>query len=150
MIFQKTFTENTSGNILLTDMAGNTGTAPVVITNIDTIAPTCGIRSYEPTTATSGNVVATLSGSTDLGGSLLQIGDIVKDCTLTENATTCSVTINDHAGNTTTCTSNTVNTIDRNPPWATQLEYSPTIFTTGGVTATLVTNEAIFLPSEWD
>jgi hypothetical protein len=138
-----------SEEILLTDIAGNTGTTTVTIANIDTIAPTCGVRSYLPTTPTSGNVIATLSGSTDLGGSVLNVGDRVRTCTLTGNATTCSVTISDHAGNTTVCTSNTIGNIDRTPPIGT-ITYSTTGQTNQSVTVTLTTDEPVQKPSGWN
>jgi hypothetical protein len=43
----------------------------------------------------------------------------------------------------------TFGNIDTTSPQAISLTYTPSIFTTGGVTATLVTDETIFLPSGW-
>jgi surface protein len=74
--FSSTFTNNSSltksdGNgtfylrILAKDTAGNTLITGSNGFNIDNTAPTCGTRSYAPTTPTSGNVVATLTGSSD-------------------------------------------------------------------------------------
>jgi hypothetical protein len=134
--FTKTYSGNTTEPLTLTDTLGNIGQVTVTITNIDKTAPTCGTRSYAPTTPTSGNVTATLSGSTDLGGSLMYTNDRIKTCTLTGNATTCSVTIGDHAGNTTTCTSSTVGNIDRSSPTC-SIHYSTTAPTNQSVTATL-------------
>jgi hypothetical protein len=39
--------------------------------------------------------------------------------------------------------------IDKILPQAISLTYDPQLFTTGGVTATLITDEAIFLPIGW-
>jgi hypothetical protein len=217
IIFTKSYSGNLTETLTLTDSLGNTGQVMINIANIDKIAPICGTRSYVPTTATSGNVIATLSGSTDLGGSLIHRDDVVKPCTLTGNVATCSVMISDYAGNTTLCTSSTVSNIDRIPPtcsihysiiaptnqsvmalltgcsetvmpfpqsqqlltngtgmfsfadaagntgattyavhWidknapqAISLTYAPQVFTTGGVTATLITDEVVFLPIGW-
>jgi hypothetical protein len=104
------------------DTLGNTASMTVNITNIDTTLPNCGTRSYAPTTSTNGNVVATLTGSTDNESGIATAGGT---CILTNNATTCNVQISDNAGNTRTCTSNTVNNIDRAPPTAT-VNYSLT------------------------
>ncbi|MDR0651662.1 MAG: hypothetical protein LBG59_10135 [Candidatus Peribacteria bacterium] len=81
-------------------------------------------------------MTATLSGSTDSGGSLIYANDIVKTCTLTGNTTNCDVTIGDHAGNTTLCTSTTVNNIDRTSPTC-SIHYNITNPTNQSVIATL-------------
>jgi hypothetical protein len=53
-------------NISIFDHVGNSATCTSPTALIDTTAPACGSRTYSPTTPTSGNVTATLSGSYDL------------------------------------------------------------------------------------
>jgi hypothetical protein len=112
-IFTKIYSGNIVEHISFTDTLGNTGSTTLDIGNIDTTPPVCGNRTYYPTTPTSGNVLATLSGSMDGESGILTGGG---DCVLTGNAITCSVPISDRAGNQVTCTSSTVSTIDRIPP----------------------------------
>ena len=69
-----TFTENGSFDFIATDAAGNSTTKTITITNIDKIVPTA-VVSYDITTQTTGNVVATITPSesitvTNNGGSL--------------------------------------------------------------------------------
>ncbi|MDR2190169.1 MAG: BspA family leucine-rich repeat surface protein [Candidatus Peribacteria bacterium] len=65
--FSTTTTTATIPSYEIRDTAGNTTTCPSRIADVyvDKTAPTCGTRSYVPTISTSGNVVATLTGSTD-------------------------------------------------------------------------------------
>lgn len=81
--FSKNVVENFSENLIITDLAGNTGSIAVSVKNIDTIAPTCGSWSLSPDTPTSSPITATLTGSTDSGGSGLQINNFT--CQITEN-----------------------------------------------------------------
>jgi hypothetical protein len=65
---------------------------------------------------------------------------------LTNN--TGSFLFTDVAGNTGSA-SYAVTWIDKTPPQAISLTYAPQVFTTGGVTATLITDEPVFLPAGW-
>ncbi|MFT4304251.1 MAG: hypothetical protein ACMXYG_06815, partial [Candidatus Woesearchaeota archaeon] len=81
----------------------------------ETTAPICG--SWSPSESPwkwSGGQLFTLSGSTDQGGSGINIAG--GSCTTGSNhGDTCSVTISDNAGNTRICTS-PINRIDNIPP----------------------------------
>ena len=60
--YTRTYTANTTGNITITDTAGNTTTVPLSITHIDTTPPTANV-TYSPNTNTEGNVTATMYAS---------------------------------------------------------------------------------------
>jgi len=87
------------------DNAGNqsaySAASPNVI--VDTTAPTCGTWSPSSPSWTNTSQTFTLSGSTDSGGSGINVSG--GSCSVTTNGGTCNVTISDNAGNTTTCTS---------------------------------------------
>lgn len=59
--YTKTFSANAQENLIFSDLAGNTGSAMVTVNTIDKDAPVCMV-SYDPSTATTGNVTATLTG----------------------------------------------------------------------------------------
>ena len=71
--FTKSYSVNTTETVNFSDLVTNTNSANVSITNIDKTAPVCGSWSYSPTVPTSGNVIATLAGSTD-GSSGISVG----------------------------------------------------------------------------
>lgn len=58
--FTKEYDDNRSGNVVIEDLAGNTGNVEVFIDFIDTSAPVAVNVTYTPDTATSGNVQVTL------------------------------------------------------------------------------------------
>ena len=105
-----TFTENGTFTFTAIDEAGNSSSKTVTITNIDKEAPT-GIISYDKTTWTNGNVVATLTPSEDVtvtnnGGSFTY--------EFTQNGTF-KFNFIDEAGNTGSATA-TVSNIDKVKP----------------------------------
>lgn len=68
--YTKIVSANETGIVTIQDLAGNTADVNYSVTNIDKVVPNCGNWTYNPTTPTSGDVVATLSNSTDnTGGS---------------------------------------------------------------------------------
>jgi|GEM_PF-1377490 len=91
------------------------GSGIVVIRFTDSTSPTCG--SWSPSSSswkTSGVQEFTLSGSTDSGGSNINVAG--GSCTTdSSNGNTCDVVISDGAGNTTVCTS-PVNRVDSTLP----------------------------------
>lgn len=138
-VYAQEVTANTSGTLVITDIAGNTANVAYEVANIDMTAPLCGSWTYSPTTPTNSAVTATLAHSTDADSGIATAGG---SCTLTSNADTCTVSISDNAGNTTVCTSSTVTNIDQEKPVIT-LIGSATIevvkndnYTDAGATAT--------------
>jgi len=97
------------------DGAGNPGMQDPQIYRWENTAPTCG--TWSPASSpwkASGAQAFTLSGSTDSGGSGINVAS--GSCTTgTTNGATCTVTISDVAGNTRVCTS-PVNNIDSTAP----------------------------------
>jgi hypothetical protein len=120
-----------------TSLAQTTGTETVTITHYDPTLPVCGGWSYDPITPTSGNVIASLSGSTDTGAIAIAGGN----CTITEVNGTCSVIISDQAGNTETCTTPNTSTIDRTLPTIVSVVYTPSEWTGGSVTVVVTISE---------
>ncbi|MCP8967666.1 beta strand repeat-containing protein [Ectobacillus ponti] len=132
----RTFTDNGTFTFKYKDAAGNTGEAEATVSNIDKTAPTATVE-YSATTATNGDVVATIKPSeavtvTNNGGTLSH--------TFTANGTF-TFEFKDAAGNTGTATA-TVNNIDKTAPTAT-VTYSKTTLTNGDVTATILPSEAV-------
>lgn len=116
-----------SNNYNTTSFA-NGGSGIVILRFTDTTVPTCG--TWSPTSSpwkTSGTQTFTLSGSTDTGGSGISTSG--GSCTTSStNGSTCTVTISDVAGNTTTCTS-PVNNVDTTAPSGGSISYSATTIT---------------------
>jgi hypothetical protein len=108
-------------NVTISDHAGNTTTCTSPAAKIDKTAPTCGSWAPSPVPWTNTTQTFTLSGSTDTGGSGINVSG--GTCTVNTNGGTCNVTISDHAGNTTTCTSPAAK-IDQTPPTC-SITYSP-------------------------
>ncbi len=96
----------------------------IQVTDIEENPPVCGTRSYSPTSSTAHDVVATLANSTDAESGMFVDGG---SCLLTQNNVTCSVIIEDNAGNTTTCTSGKVSNIDREKPTITMIAGDKTL-----------------------
>jgi len=121
-----TFTNNGTWLFTFYDLAGNTGTATASVDWIDKTAPTATVI-YTPSSLTSGNVVATLTGfSETITGTLTH--------TFTGNGTYI-FNFQDLAGNTGTATAS-VDWIDKTAPTATVI-YTPSSLTSGNVVATL-------------
>lgn len=120
------------------------GSGIVVVRFTDSTAPTCG--TWSPTTSpwkTSGTQAFTLSGSTDTGGSGINVAG--GSCTTgSANGNTCTVTISDVAGNSRVCTS-PVNRVDATAPvcgtWSPEISpwknEGATTFTLSGSTDAL-------------
>ncbi len=85
----------------------------IQVTDVEENPPVCGKWIYSPTGSTAHDVVATLTNSTDVESGMFVDGG---SCLLTQNNVTCSVIIEDKAGNITTCTSGKVSNIDREKP----------------------------------
>jgi hypothetical protein len=149
--FTKSFQNNTNETVTFTDLVGNTNSTGIKITWIDKIDPICGNRTYDPILPTSGNVTATLTGSTD-GDSGIFVGG--GSCTLTGNATTCDVQISDNAGNTRRCKSATVNNIDKTPPTCsvkystTQITNQPVVVSLTGCSEPITITNTTFTPCQ--
>jgi hypothetical protein len=122
------FTSNGSFTFHFSDEAGNSSSAVATITNIDLTPPTAQI-TYDPSTLTNTNVLATLTPSEGA----------IKTHTFTINATH-SFTYADALGNADSATA-TVTWIDKTPPTAT-IAYSETAPTQGPVTATLTPSDS--------
>jgi hypothetical protein len=96
-------------SVTIEDNAGNTTTCTSPINRVDTTAPTCG--TWTPAIGAWHNgatgTMFTLTGSTDVGGAGLNSASSGNlECTTgAESGADCSVTLQDNAGNTTTCTS---------------------------------------------
>jgi len=130
------FTENGSFVFEIQNAAGTKGTVAATVNWIDKTPPTATVE-YSPSTATNGNVTATLKPSeavtvTNNGGS--------STYTFSGNGSF-TFEFKDAAGNTGNAIA-TVDWIDKTPPTAT-VEYSPSIATNGNVTATLKPSEAV-------
>ena len=112
----KTYTRNITENITIKDLAGNTATVNVKITNIDKTAPTAQV-SYSTTELTNQDVVVTIKANEKIqkvDGWTLSIDKLSMTKTYTSN-TTENVTIKDLAGNTTTVTINVANINKKQP-----------------------------------
>ncbi len=96
---------------------GNSGTFEkefqIQVVDIDENNPTCGTWSYEPITPMNGEITATLKNSTDAEGGIHIAGGT---CKIASNNETCTVEIEDNAGNKTTCTSGKIKNIDTEKP----------------------------------
>lgn len=85
------------------------------VTKIDTIAPSCGTFDQTPTGVSQGPVTMRMTGASDAGGSALK-ADLNLSCEVSVNGGTCTVVLEDTAGNSQTCTSPVVTTIDQIKP----------------------------------
>lgn len=68
-----TFTENGSFLLIYVDDAGNYGATEATVTWIDTTSPTASVV-YDPAITTTGNVLATLTGFSEPGVSVINNG----------------------------------------------------------------------------
>ncbi|AJD93015.1 hypothetical protein JMA_41100 (plasmid) [Jeotgalibacillus malaysiensis] len=125
------------------DNAGNETVKTISVTNIDKTAPTANAIVATPTSWTNGDVILSLTGAADTGGSglkhiILPNGSIVTGSSATQNVSangTYVFKILDTAGNE-TVKSISVNNIDKALPTAT-LSQTPTTWTNGNVTLNL-------------
>ncbi|MDR2541350.1 MAG: hypothetical protein LBD11_06410 [Candidatus Peribacteria bacterium] len=147
--YYKTYASNTGETLLLTDTAGNTGNVDVTIARIDTTNPTAITVSYDPNSATNGNVTATLTISEPID---TPIGWAKTDATtytkiFFEN-TGYTQTFYDLVGN----EGSTGIVIDRISTSAItgEISYSTTGATSGNVIATLTTSETVNPIVGWD
>jgi hypothetical protein len=134
----KTYTGNVSESVTFYDLVGNAGSTGIVITRIDTSAVT-GSISYAPSTATSGDVLATIvfnkTGVTITNNSGSDEYEFTGNGTFTFEFV-------DSYGNTGSEEA-VVNWIDKINPEALSVIYSPSTSTNGIVTVTLTVSEAV-------
>lgn len=135
-------TTNGSHRFVVRDNAGNENTFTINVTAVDNIAPT-GLIVADKTTWTNGNVVLTVSGIVDTGGSGYKNLKMPDGSTVTTTTGTYTVTSNgtynfvltDNVGNARTLTY-TVSNIDKVAPTADLVSLSPN-WTNGDVTLRL-------------
>ena len=147
-VLTKTYTSNTSVNVIIKDLAGNTSSVTVTITNIDKTAPTANV-SYSTTGITNENVTITITANEELqdvnGWTKSNNGKVLTK-TYTSN-TSENVTIRDLVGNETEIILG-INNIDKIAPIA-SVSYSITAETNQNVTATITANEALQDVNGW-
>ncbi|MDD3868316.1 MAG: BspA family leucine-rich repeat surface protein [Candidatus Absconditabacteria bacterium] len=139
-IFTKTFSENVTGELVeFRNSLGTTGSAVVMISWIDKVAPT-GSIAYTPATITNGNVIATLTTSerigTPAGWTKLDDTTYIKVFTANESGV---VLLYDEVGNEGTV-SYEITWIDKTAIVGT-INYSTTGNTNEDVTATISFNK---------
>ena len=144
----KTYVSNTTENVTIKDLAGNTTAVTVKIANIDKTAPTAQI-SYSTTELTNEDVVVTIKANEKIqevdGGTLSS--DKLSLTKIYSTNTTENITIKDLAGNTTAVKANITN-IDKMAP-AVQVSYSTTELTNQNVVVTIKANEKIQEVDGW-
>ena len=136
-------TGNGTYSFVIYDNAGNSTTKTITVSNIDKVAPTASV-SANTTAWTNSNVVLTLSGIADTGGSNMKSvklpnGSVQttfenKSVTVSANGTY-TFTLEDNAGNISTRSINVTN-IDKVKPTA-SLSASTTAWTNQSVTLSL-------------
>jgi hypothetical protein len=143
----KTYDNNVSTEINFSDLVGNAGSTGIYIDWIDTKKPGVKSTTYDPDTATSGDVVVTLTADKIIrqptGRSGVAMGT---GFTKTyEIDTDEEFLITDLVGNTGVAEVH-INRIDKTAPIATQISYTPSVPTNTGVEVTLETDERVYLP----
>jgi hypothetical protein len=150
-IFTKVYSTNVSETIFFYDKVGNQGYTGITITNISTDKPVGNI-SYQPATATSGNVVAILQVNKELKSDTIPTGWSSSGTNTNKYTKTYTgnivetLTLTDTAANTSTVDVN-IQWIDKTSPQATSVSYNPTSTTSGTVVVTLTTNEVVNKPA---
>ena len=144
----KSFSANTTTQVTIVDLAGNSSTVPISIANIDKTGPTATV-SYSTTNPTNQNVTVTISCDEAIqpliGWSNASIGRV---WTKSYSANTSEqVTIRDEAGNS-TILNISISNIDKVAPTAT-VSYSTTLLTNQDVIVTIAANEQIQELSGW-
>lgn len=145
----KTFAVNDEETVIITDLAGNTTSIPVVVNNINK-TEIVALVDYSTTLLTNQNVdvIVTLNKKVEpvSGWTLSQDGKVLSK-TFEQNAEE-KLTIYDEAGNNKNVTVN-VNNIDKVKP-TTQIKYSITELTNKDVTVTVTSDESIQQVEGWD
>jgi len=131
-VFSYVFTGNRSFTFEFTDAAGNTWSETATVSWINTTKPTATI-SYNPATATSGNVVATIASFSKPGVTITNNGWLTHYTFTWDGSFTFEFV--DVVGNTWSATA-TVGWIDKTKPSA-SIDYAPATATNGNVIATL-------------
>ncbi len=147
-ILTKTYSENDSANIDITDLAGNVSTASIDIKNIDKEKPVLDIN-YSTTMATNKDVVVTIKSNEeikDISGWGLSENKKILTKTYSENDTT-SIEIMDIAGNVSTAPIDIKN-IDKEKPIV-QVKYSSKDQTLNDVVVIIEANEEIQEVEGW-
>ena len=147
-VLTKTYSENKSETIGVTDIAGNITSQQISINYIDKTTPKATV-SYSTQNPTNQNVTVTITVDKEIqeveGWSLDESKKILTK-EYTQNGGE-NVTIKDLAGNETEAIVQVYN-IDRTAPEAT-VDYSTTQETNENVVAIITINEAIQVPSGW-
>ena len=144
----KTYTENKSENIEITDLAGNTSTAVIDIKNIDKEKPVVDVK-YSTTEKTLEDVIVTIEANEELQeveGWQLSDDKKILTKTYTKNGEE-NITIYDLAGNS-IVESIKVENIDKEKPQY-EVKYSTTLSTNEDVTVTITANEEIQSVEGW-
>ena len=148
----KTYSENQTISLTVKDAAGNSYTTTKPITNIDKIPPSATITLSSDTWTNSVTATIVMADNAALGsytldgGSSVAISGTSKIVTKTYTANqTISLTVEDAAGN--PCSvAKVISNIDRTLPSA-EITLSPTEWTKGNVTATIVMTDNAALKS---
>ena len=144
----KTYTENKSENIEITDLAGNISTATIEIKNIDKEKPIVEVK-YSTKEQTLNDVIVTIEANEELQEvEGWQLSDDKKTLTktYTKNGEE-TITIKDLAGNNIEETIKVEN-IDKEKPEH-EVKYSTTLSTNEDVTVTITANEEIKSIEGW-
>ena len=146
--FTKTYEENTNESVEVKDLAGNTATANIEITNIDKTAPEINV-TYSTEDPTNVSVVATISSNEDIqdveGWSKVSATEFTKE--FAYNATE-TITVSDLLGNTATVSVEITN-IDKTAPVVSISSYSTTEPTNGDVVVTITSDEKLQETDGW-
>ena len=144
----KTYSANTEETIIVKDLAGNTVTAQIQITNIDKIAPIAQVN-YSTIELINNSVIVTITANEKIqqieGWAIDSKQKILTKIFTTNDEET--VTITDLAGNTSTIDVKVTN-IDKTEIEA-DVKYSTTIWTNKDVTVTITLNKAIKEIENW-
>lgn len=144
----KSYSQNTTEDVTVTDTYGNTKTVTVEITNIDKVAPTLEV-SYSTQEKTNNNVIVTITANEEIQLVSTWTRQSDKKTLRKEFSqnTTESVVVKDLAGNQRTATV-TITNIDKTPPQL-SIFYSTQETTRENVTVTITSDEELKQPSGW-
>ena len=146
--FTKIYEENTTESVEVKDLAGNTATANIEITNIDKTAPEITV-SYSTEDPTNESVVATISSNEDIqdieGWTKVSAKEFNKE--FAYNATE-TITVSDLLGNTATINV-VIENIDKTAPTVSISSYSTTEPTNGEVVVTVTSDEKLQETDGW-
>ncbi len=148
LTYTKTYEANAEETVNVTDIAGNTASANIVINNIDKVVPEATV-TYQPTDMTNENVTATLVASEEItpldGWTSVDAVTYTKEYEGNANDT---ITITDLAGNTANVEI-VIGNIDKEVPEV-EVTYSTTDPTNSDVTVTITANEEIVELEGWN